>query len=83
MAQNSTRCRLGEQGLVSLAGTKPGWLDKLREIPMCGRITHGESVTTRVRDSVEGQKDKQRARQWVLLLITVIQLQTAEGTCIK
>lgn len=48
MAQNSTRCRLGEQGLVSLAGTKPGWLDKLREIPMCGRITHGESVTTRL-----------------------------------
>lgn len=38
------------------------------------------SLSPHVCDSVEGQKDKHRARQWVLLLITVIQLQTAEDT---
>lgn len=58
--QHTLLGRLGEQGLVSLSGTKPGWLDKLREIPMCGRIARGESVTMRVHDSVEGQKDKMK-----------------------
>ena len=57
---HAVRGKLGERGLFSLAGRKPGWRDKLTGFPTHWRIASRRSVTRRVLDSVEEEKGKMR-----------------------